>query len=153
MLFCNSIKVSLEKFRCIFLAPLCFSMQLALANGVLVGIIGKEALLCVHTLACPLALLPSATRWCLDQLRSKEYWKTYGVAWTQVIAWSQDQNVPVGVSRSRGYIQCCKWEINAYYFKSLEFRHLELLNSRIAAKPCLMYSVSFPPWYLPVHFS
>lgn len=58
----------------------------------------------------------------------------------------------VGVSRSRGYLQCYKWEINAYYFKPLEFRYIWLLNSKIVAKPCLMYSVSSPSWHLPIHF-
>lgn len=59
MLFCNSIKVSLEKIGCVFLAPLDSGLlhAAALVSGILVGVIGTEALLCVHTLACALALL------------------------------------------------------------------------------------------------
>lgn len=55
---------------------------------------------------------------------AKENEKTYGVAWIQAMAWSQAQIISVGPSRSRGYTQCYKWEINAFYFKSLAFRQL-----------------------------
>lgn len=100
-----------------------------------VGVMGIEALLCVHALACPLTLLPPAMRRrCLKQLWAKEYEKTYGEAWTQAIAGSQDQNSSLGFSWSKGYIWCFKWEISAYYFKPLEFRLFGVVKQQNCSK-------------------